>query len=228
MEDYEKLYKEAIHRASGFRTQECKDVAEYIFPELAESGDERIRKEIINYFEHYPNIVVKRERKSDYIAWLEKQGQHANFINNIQVGDKVTRNRDGVLVNLSQLNRVAKKQDEQNPTYTKEYDFHSIKFIPKFAKGDIIKDKKCGEVSTIEDFSYDTGLYTYTYGQFPITIQDNYEIIEQKPTWSEEDERMYRGLHNLIYSTSYCDSRKEFSDFLNSLKDRVLPQPKQE
>lgn len=46
----------------------------------------------------------------------------------------------------------------------------------------------------------------------------------KKPAaWSEEDERMYRGLHNLIYSTSYCDSRKEFSDFLNSLKDRVQP-----
>ena len=48
--------------------------------------------------------------------------------------------------------------------------------------------------------------------------------IEQKPAWSEEDERMYRGLHNLIYSTLYCDSRKESSDWLKSLKDRVQPQ----
>jgi len=51
--------------------------------------------------------------------------------------------------------------------------------------------------------------------------------IEQKSAvWSEEDERMYRGLHNLIYSTPYCDSRKEFSDWFKSLKDRI--QPKQE
>jgi hypothetical protein len=49
-------------------------------------------------------------------------------------------------------------------------------------------------------------------------------LPQPKQEWSEEDERMYRGLHNLIYSTSYCDSRKEFSDFLNSLKDRVQPQ----
>ena len=70
---------------------------------------------------------------------------------------------------------------EQKPAYTKEYDFYGAKFIPKFAKGDMIKDKKRGEVSTIEDFSYDTGLYTHTYGQFPITIQDNYELVEQKP-----------------------------------------------
>ena len=50
---------------------------------------------------------------------------------------------------------------------------------------------------------------------------------KQKPAeWSEEDERTYRGLHNLIYSTPYCNSRKKLSDFLKSLKDRV--QPKQE
>ena len=47
---------------------------------------------------------------------------------------------------------------------------------------------------------------------------------EQKSAWSEEDERMYKGLHNLIYSTPYCDSRKEFSDWFKSLKERVQPQ----
>jgi len=50
------------------------------------------------------------------------------------------------------------------------------------------------------------------------------KLYKQKPAWSEEDERMYRGLHNLIYSTPYCDSRKELSDWLKSLKDRVQPQ----
>ena len=52
------------------------DAAIQVFPELKEeSEDERIRKEIINYFEHHPNIIVKRERKSDYIAWLERVGK---------------------------------------------------------------------------------------------------------------------------------------------------------
>lgn len=39
--------------------------------------------------------------------------KHMEFLDKIQVGDKVTRNSDGVLVNLSQLNRVAKKEDHQ-------------------------------------------------------------------------------------------------------------------
>ena len=43
----------------------------------------------------------------------------------------------------------------------------------------------------------------------------------RKPTWSEEDENMYRKLHNLIYAVPYCDSRKEFSEWLKSLKQRM-------
>lgn len=53
------------------------------------------------------------------------------------------------------------------------------------------------------------------------------KLYEHKPTnWSEEDERVYRGIHNLIYSTPHCNSRKEFSDWFKSIKDRV--QSKQE
>ena len=52
--------------------------------------------------------------------------------------------------------------------------------------------------------------------------------IEQEPAWSKEDERMYRELHNLIYSTPYCDSRKELSDWLKSLKDRCTWKPSDE
>ena len=52
--------------------------------------------------------------------------------------------------------------------------------------------------------------------------------VQPKQEWSEEDEKIYRGIHNLIYSTPYCDSRNELSDWLKSLKERVQPQPKQE
>ena len=47
------------------------------------------------------------------------------------------------------------------------------------------------------------------------------KITELNASWSKEDEKMYRGLHNLIYSTPYCDSRKELSDWLESIKERV-------
>lgn len=85
-----------------------------LFPELKESEDERIRGNIIATIHLYYGEPLEDEAK-EMIAWLEKQGEHANFRSKIQIGDNVTRNKDGVLVNLSQLNRVAKKQCEQKP-----------------------------------------------------------------------------------------------------------------
>ena len=70
---------------------------------------------LINVFLHIVrSILVIKSGKM--IAWLEKQGKHANFRNKIQIGDKVTRNEDGVLVNLSQLKRIAKPAEEYNIT----------------------------------------------------------------------------------------------------------------
>ena len=60
-------------------SQEQKEKLEEIFPELKkESEDEDMRKEIINFLKHYPNIIVKKERRNDWVAWLEKknQGEH--------------------------------------------------------------------------------------------------------------------------------------------------------
>jgi hypothetical protein len=120
----EKRYNEALERAKiAYKDEDrhLKATLDRIFPELKEDKGEKIRKAIINVIKslkeqqcHHIYGVMYDEM----IVWLEKQGRHANFRNKIQIGDKVTRNEDGVLVNLSQLNRVAKKnekQGEQNP-----------------------------------------------------------------------------------------------------------------
>jgi CYTH domain-containing protein len=49
----------------------------------------------------------------DILDWIEKQEAHAKFIKAIQVGDEVTRNQDGMIVNLSQLKRISKSPDVQ-------------------------------------------------------------------------------------------------------------------
>ena len=118
-------YDEAIERAKelleiGVKDTRDKRVVLSFFPELAESEDETIRKGLIDILESEftVNAVLFGLPKQKYIAWLERQGEHANFRDKIQVGDRVTRNEDGVLVNLSQLKRVAKpseKEAEQKP-----------------------------------------------------------------------------------------------------------------
>ena len=76
--DYEKKYKEALERARQFSEhplQENSDsIVEYIFPELKESEDERISKELIDYHRSMTAQADDYVHEA-WIAWLEKQGE---------------------------------------------------------------------------------------------------------------------------------------------------------
>ena len=68
--DYEKKYKEALERARAFQEKYGGDYAGYIFPELAESEDERIRKQCIKLLRE---AYSTKYEAFECIAWLEKQ-----------------------------------------------------------------------------------------------------------------------------------------------------------
>ena len=150
------------------------------FPELKESEDERVWRELIEGFKRYDdgalfNGCLVRE----IIAWLEKQGEHANFRNKIQIGDKVTRNEDGVLVNLSQLKRVAKKDEKQgekkpaDKQFTPEQAGVLDKHIDKF-----LEQKPTDKVYT----KFKVGDEIKTTNEEPLTITK----IDEKGYWSED------------------------------------------
>ena len=81
MDTYEKKYKEALAHAREIHRNEDekrRDM-EWLFPELAESEDERIRKAIHIYLD-WLDGRKDCQPKGDYtikdmIAWLEKQGE---------------------------------------------------------------------------------------------------------------------------------------------------------
>ena len=83
--DYEKAYKEALERAKKmFASKRSviveKQALETIFPELAESEDERMRKELLDYL-HTRQVVeglTDTKVKMYWIAWLEKQGEKSS------------------------------------------------------------------------------------------------------------------------------------------------------
>jgi len=80
--DFEKKYKDALERAKKEWSSNLdgayknyRERLEIIFPELAESEDERIRKQIISFlkefeYDHYRNLDF-----SSCLAWLEKQDE---------------------------------------------------------------------------------------------------------------------------------------------------------
>ena len=78
MDNYEERYRAALERARELSKTVTGANYEYIFPELKESEDERIRKELIehikaNYEADY--VLFKKFSPDDVIAWLEKQGE---------------------------------------------------------------------------------------------------------------------------------------------------------
>lgn len=92
--DYEKEYKAALERAKEFMSVrgvspyedalECaKELSETIFPQLAESKDEKIRKELIKIVSKFQPEVWKElseTPQSVFIAWLKKQGKQEKSI----------------------------------------------------------------------------------------------------------------------------------------------------
>lgn len=78
--DYEKAYNKALERANEYHFSGAKqciiDTLEYIFPELKESEDEKIRKELIKYLKEGVEGYIPAGDRSDYqrwLTWLEKQ-----------------------------------------------------------------------------------------------------------------------------------------------------------
>lgn len=76
-----------IKRLLGTGSNCSREELEYVFPELAESEDERIRKELIEYIKDQQSSFIsapdcrdkyeeeENNKYNSWIAWLEKQGE---------------------------------------------------------------------------------------------------------------------------------------------------------
>jgi len=83
-EEKAKAYDDALKRAShvkGYKTLTPQEAAEYIFPQLRESEDERIRKGLIEALKTSKTVgelkfVLPEPTREECIAYLEKQKEH--------------------------------------------------------------------------------------------------------------------------------------------------------
>lgn len=79
-EEKAKAYDEAILIAKS-KIKNNKDFVLYeddvieIFPELKESEDEKIKKDLIQWINEFPDTIWRGHYKKDVIDWLEKQGE---------------------------------------------------------------------------------------------------------------------------------------------------------
>ena len=81
--NYEEKYKKALERAKKLHSEPTggteRIVCEQIFPELLESEDERMRKEIRDFIcwaiDRGSITKEQREQSTSWISWLNKQGE---------------------------------------------------------------------------------------------------------------------------------------------------------
>lgn len=128
-----KAYDEALKKASAAHKDEdrhLKATLERIFPELKESDDKRIKKDLIQLFDEFPGTIWRGHYKKDIIAWLEKQGEQEEL--------QVYETKDGKTITYSETD--------------------GYKFVePKFKIGDwvvFIASESVYQVEKIEDYEY--------------------------------------------------------------------------
>lgn len=211
IEEKAKAYDEAIKRGLDYirhtpatEMVTRQDIFEAIFPELKESEDEKIRKELIENFKwfcgDYPettkwgkddNLLVK-----DIIAWLEKQGEKVTNINGEDYGidglyhaikilertiGRVTgyQSDDGILEHKAAINAVKElyeKQSENKP---------ADKTTPKFKVGDWCIDKQDGTIFRIEKVMENTYRYKTCKGNSYSCTHGSLELDSR--LWTIED-----------------------------------------
>jgi hypothetical protein len=108
--DYKKKYEQALERAKNYHEGHTLDVnlqaaMEYVFPELQESEDEKVRKRIIRVFKGEIGLPTKEETKK-YIAWLEKQGEQKptdKVEPKFKVGDSIRYKNSGAVFTIKSV-----------------------------------------------------------------------------------------------------------------------------
>ena len=108
-----KAYDEALKKASAAHKDEdrhLKATLERIFPELKEEDDdEKIKKDLIQWVDEFPDIIWRGHYKKDIIAWLEKQGYKDKLIQ--ELGEYKVKYTQEVLE--KHINSMNNKDDER-------------------------------------------------------------------------------------------------------------------
>lgn len=200
-------------------TKEEKSLLEKLFPALSIPEDERIRKEIVKYIEIQQRIIKDEghiQEANDiekWLVWLEKQGEQKpvdNIEPKFKIGDTIVeKDLDecgrGTIVNIKDGKYI--------------FDSGSYIWIKEQGLWQLVKQKPVDNQFTPE--------------QANILDKHIDKFLEQKPTWSKEDEIYLQDVVEWV--TNYIDDEdcgdmtydehKAFYmariNWLKSLKERV-------
>ena len=135
--DYEKKYKDVLEkirkeydRIRYLSSTEARDMyiaLGEIFPELKESEDERIRKNIISWLKNAEGQTIPINEYNSAIAWLEKQGKPKDYhklYNEIAKSDWFKKAYVGKSLECNDKQKLIVNEEESPVTFDYVGDFH--------------------------------------------------------------------------------------------------------
>ena len=205
-----RLYKNSLF------LKKDKEAMVTLIPELRESEDERIRKEMLNYLY---DVHDDDEERARWIAWLEKQGEQPQGKSALESAkEEKIDNQNCVkpVNNVEPKFKVKYAGSEYNVFETKDIagvTFYGIEDEPNHI--DYVQAENCERVG-----GYGIKEIGSPYPTKPAVFS------EHNPAWSEEDRDYYDAIIAKLEVTQedalLTDNQMEF---LKSLKDRSLQQP---
>jgi len=217
---YGEVLKEAVVAHKDEDNKHLKATLERIFPELKERESEKmvkfIKQQLFNIKKTITENYELDTKLTKAIDWLEKQNEQTKIE---ALRTEYEKGRADVLT--------------------------EAKLEPKFKVGDWVivsttQGDRVVQIDSVEYFKDGHPSYFTTEGRWfgngtkarlltdkdveTITIPESKVIVNQNPAWSEEDEKMVNDIIAAIDTLYYHG----MVNWLNSLKERVHPQPKQE
>ncbi len=204
--DYEKKYKKALDRAKRLHSEPTggteRIICEQIFPELAESEDEKIRKELIEHIKANSAtgfVLFQKFSPDDVIAWLENRGEPSIKWNKNTEGNKPQINRSVLMKTIYGI-----AEGEWKGEHWLQYRWSgSLKDSDVLSWIELSNLEKQGEQILANSAK---------------TCKD-----EKKPAeWSEEDEKVVANLVDYFKIDDALQyTEKQVVEWLKSLKQRI-------
>lgn len=200
MDKYEKLYKEALEGAKGLleiveedKVEITKDDVKSLFPELAESEDEKVIK-ALETFINQPEIAEKItfEARIMWLSWLEKQKEQK---------EELVHRLNGLMQDYIKEG----KDDEEKEHRLKCYQlfWNALEDTNFFEQ----KEQKPAEWNPEDEQNLNVCLSYIKDEPLRRWLKDAIHVRYVKPAeWSEEDERMLSRCEKSI------ESSKQFAD----------------
>lgn len=206
--DYKEKYEQALERAKNLYAgvhKGCKEVIDNIFPELAESEDERMLLTIIRGFESWKgngNMKFNNTNVDDILAYLEKQKEPQNK-SMAHEDSSWSGILNSPLCKDKNLDDIAQEYVEGVKEYNPTPDWNLVHTAVCY--GYHLAEQKEQKQETLTEGAKEYTIredYTSAYYEqkgYSRGYADGKKDAEQKPAeWSEEDEKIRGNLMSLL------------------------------